>query len=122
MFIAIIYLLSTLLSPAPLVSMVVDPQPYPDRLDVVVHLLNSDPRYTDYLITVDDVATQVSAPLSELHIITTTLPLDLPPVCHARVVYQVIVTARVLTDTLPFARTQVGGLLERPCRLRLYVP
>lgn len=122
MIIALLYLVSTLLAPAPLVSMVVDPQPYPDHLDVVVHLLSSDARYQDFAITVGDTSTTISAPLSELHTITTTLPLELPPICHAHVVYQFEVTARVLTDTLPFARTSVGGLLERPCPLRLYLP
>lgn len=122
MFIALLYLLSTLLIPAPLVSMTVDPQPHPDRLDVVVHLLSSDPRYIDYAIAIDDAIVPVSAPPHMPQTITTTLPLFLPPICNARVVYQFVVTARVLTDTLPFARTEVGGLLDRPCPLRVYVP
>ena len=122
MFIAIIYLLSTFIAPAPLVSMTVDPQPHTDRLDVVVHLLSSDPRYTEYVIDVSGISTTVNAPLSELQTITTTLPLDLPPICNAQAVYSVVVSARVLTDTLPFAQTSVGGLIARPCPLRLYVP
>jgi hypothetical protein len=122
MLVAIIYLLSTLLVPAPLVSMVVDAQPHPDRLDVVVHLLSSDVRYASYVVAVAGVDTRVIAPVSELQTITTTLPLELPPVCNAHVAYSLIVTARVLTDTVPFARTEVGGLLDRPCPLRLYVP
>lgn len=122
MLIAIIYLLSTLLAPAPLVSMVVDPQPHADHIDLVVHLLNSDPRYTDYALAVAGVTTPVNAPVSELQTITTTLPLVLPPVCDARVAYSIVVSARVLTDTVSFARTEVGGLLERPCPLRLYIP
>jgi hypothetical protein len=122
MFIVLMYLVSTLLAPAPLVSMVVDAQPHPDRLDVVVRLLNSDARYTDFAVTVADVTTPVHAPLSVLQTITTTLPLKLPPVCHAQVVYSLVVSARVLTDTVSFARTEVGGLLERPCPLRLYIP
>lgn len=122
MLIAILYLLSTLIAPAPLVSMTVDPQPHADRLDVVVHVLSSDPRYTDYAITVADVTTPVYAPLSALQTITTTLPLELPPVCNAQTVYSFVVSARVLTETLPFAQTSIGGLIARPCPLRLYIP
>lgn len=121
MFIALLYLLNTLLAPAPLTSMVVDDQPHPDRLDVVVHFLNSDARYTDFAITVNDITTPIHAPRAVLQTITTTLPLELPPVCFAQVTYQVIVTARVLTDTVPYARTSLGGLIERPCPHRAYV-
>ncbi len=122
MLLVTLYLLSTLIAPTPLVSMTVDPQPHADRLDVVVHLLSSDPRYTDYAITVADVATPVYAPLSALQTITTTLPLDLPLVCNAHVTYEFVVSARVLTETLPFARISIGGLVMRPCPLRLYIP
>lgn len=122
MIIALLYLLSTLLAPAPLVSMVVDAQPHSDRLEVVVSLLSSDVRYQDFAITVAGITTPITAPISELRTITTTLPLELPPMCNAQVAYSLIVTARVLTDTVPFARTEVGGLLARPCPLRLYVP
>ncbi len=122
MFIAILYLLNALIAPAPLVSMTVDPQPHADRLDVVVHLLSSDPRYTEYVISVDGLTTPVNAPLSELRTITTTLPLELPLVCNAQTIYEFVVMARVFTDTLPFARTSVGGLIARPCPLRLYLP
>ncbi len=122
MFIVLLYLLSTIITPAPLVSMTVIPQPHADRLDVVVHLLNSDPRYTDYVINVSSTETPVTAPLSALQVITTTLPLDLPPVCNAHAVYQFVVTVHVLTDTLPFARTDVGGIATRSCPMRLYIP
>ncbi len=122
MFITVLYLLSTLIAHVPLVSMTVDPQPHADRLDVVVHLLSSDARYTDYAITVADVTTPVYAPLSALQTITTTLPLNLPPICNAQVAYEFVVSARVLTDTLPFARTEVGGLVTHPCPRRIYIP
>ncbi len=122
MFMIVVYLLSVLITPAPLVSMTVDPQAYPDRLDVVVHLLSSDARYTEYAIDVGGIGTPVRAPLSALQMITTTLPLDLPPLCNAKVVYSFVVTARVLTDTLPFARTEVGGLAVRQCPYHAYVP
>ena len=122
MFFALLYLLSTLIAPVPLVSMTVDPQPHGDQLVVVVHLLSSDPRYVEYEISIDGITTPVNAPLSKLQTITTTLPLDLPPICNTQIVYAFVVSARVLTDTLPFARTSVGGLITRPCPLRLYLP
>ena len=122
MFIALIYLLSTLIAPAPLTSMTVDPQAHPDRLDVVVSFLSSDARYTDYAIDIDGITTIINAPLSALQTITTTLPLDLPPICNAQAVYEFVVSARVLTETLPFARTSVGGLVARPRTIKLYIP
>jgi hypothetical protein len=122
MFIVLLYLVSALLAPAPLVSMVVDVQPHTDRLDVVVRLLSSDARYQDFAITVEDVTTPVHAPLSALQTITTTIPLDLPAVCGARVVTDLVITARVLTDTVAFARMGVGSVVTRDCPLRLYIP
>ena len=122
MIVALLYLLSTLIAPAPLVSMTIETHAIADQLTVVTHLLSSDPRYTDYAITVAGVTTPVYAPLSELSAITTTLPLDLPPICNAHVAYAFVVSVRVLTDTLPFARTSIGGLATRPCPLRLYIP
>ena len=122
MLLVVLYLLSTILAPAPLVSMVVNPQPYDDHLDVVVTFLSSDPRYTEYEIDVDGITTPVNAPLHTLQTITTTLPLDLPHVCNAQAVYEFVVSARVLTDTQLAARTTVGGLINRPCPFRLYVP
>lgn len=122
MIIALLYLLSTLIVPAPLVSMTIDPQPNSDQLDVVVHLLSSDHRYTNYVIDVAGITTPISAPPRVIQTITTTLPLDLPHICNAQVAYSFVVTARVLTDTLPFARTEVGGLAVRACPFRVYIP
>ncbi len=122
MIIALLYLLSTLIAPAPLTSMTVDPHPAADRLDVVVHFLNSDTRYTDFALTVGDVSTPISAPPHVLQTITTTLPLELPPICNTQAVYTFVVTARVLTDTLAFAQTEVGGVAVRLCPYRVYLP
>ena len=122
MLLVALYLLSTILAPAPLVSMVVTPQPYADHLDVVVSFISSDPRYTEYEISVDGIVTPVTAPLHVLQTITTTLPLDLPNICNAQAGYEFAVSARVLTDTQLAARTTVGGAIDRPCPFRLYVP
>ena len=122
MLLVALYLLSTILSPAPIVSMVVDPQAHPDRLDIVVTFLSSDPRYTDYVIDVDGITTPVNALPHALQTITTTLPLELPAICNAQAVYSFVVSARVLTDTQLAARTTVGGVIDRPCPFRLYVP
>jgi hypothetical protein len=118
----IVLLLVAMLVPPPLTSMSVDPQPSPDHLDVVVHFLNSDTRYQDFAITVGDVTTPITAPVSALQTVTTTLPFDLPPLCNAQAVYNVVVTARVLTDTTAFARTEIGGVARRECLHFLYVP
>ena len=123
MLLVALYLLSTILAPAPLVSMVVTPQPYADHLDVVVSFISSDPRYTEYEISVDGITTPINAPLHVLQTITTTLPLNLPNMCNAQAGYEFMVVARVLTDTqLLAARTSVGGAIDRPCSFRLYVP
>ena len=122
MLLVALYLLSTLISPAPLVSMVVDPQPYADHLDVVVSFISSDPRYIEYEISIAGITTPINAPLHVLQIITTTLPLDLPNICNAQAGYEFVVVARVLTDTQLAARTTIGGAIDRPCPFRMYVP
>ena len=122
MIIALLYLLSTLIAPAPLVSMTVETYAYTNRIDVVVHLLSSDARYTEYAVAVDGIETPVHAPLSALQTVTTTLPLTLPPICNTQAAISLVVTARVLTDTLAFMRRGIGVLVQRPCPLRLYIP
>lgn len=118
----IVLLIAALLLPSPLTSMAVVPQAHADRVDVVVHFLNSDPRYQDFVITVGDVPTPITAPLRMPQTITTTIPLSLPPVCNAQAAYSIIVGARVLTDTTTFARQEIGGAIQRPCPRRTYLP
>lgn len=120
MFIAVVYLLSTLLSPAPITSMTVIPAS--NGSEVVIHFLNSDTRYEDFLITVDDQTFPLHAPLSDLQTITVTLNLSLDLTCSDPRPYQFIVSAQLMTDTIPFARTEVGGMAILTCPYRSYVP
>jgi len=132
------WLLSTLAAPAPLAGITIIHSSDGQTVQAVIHLLNSDPRYEDFAITVTPTTGSqaialppecdaallctLHAPRRVLQTITVTLALDPLPTCGLHRAYAMIVTARVLTETTTFARTEVGGMASFECPYRLYMP